>query len=639
MGKLIGVFATDIASRVQSKIYQKLHEEFKTKGYNLVFFAAELNRIDFQTTDESAFHLLDIAERMEFSAFFLHVESLQNPDLIKAIIDMGKRRDIPVFLYDCENYGYSKEDGVITINPDYKQGFEESVKHLVEYHGCKNVYMLAGVEGNSYSQERIDVYKKVMGAHGLDCSDDKVFYGGFWEVPATEAVNKLIDDCTAKNLPVPEAICCANDSMAISTVKVLEKRGYHVPEDILVTGFDGIEDGKFCFPAISTCAPILDDVPKFVFDVMKKGIRCGEYMVPLRFIPKESCGCSNSFKQGDTLEMSSVMESVRQNVWQHSMLSNLQLSLLSSCNLYELYGGMYSTVQKFKGLGLVYCIREDLEYQGDFTQPFDRAMVRLNFDFYDHDEPNWFLTKDIIPEYEEKIMNAKSDELFAFQILHSSKDQFGYSLIRATRYVSNEVRIFSQFAESFTNMLESVLRNIRLEQATAKLNEMYKKMSEIYIKDVMTGLYNRTGYYNELSDYLKRDDIKDGYIHVVSIDMDGLKQINDTYGHQEGDFAIQMVAKSINDCFAQPCICARFGGDEFVVSLFTKNEDEPTAEQISARMNNYIRSLPLLQFKPYSVGVSVGHSAVRISEMDEIKLLEKLADERMYVDKRKRKKL
>jgi len=637
MNKIIGVFATDIASRVQSQLYHTLHESLKTKGYTLVFFSAELNRTDFNSTDESAFHLLELAEGMNFSALLIHVESLQNRDLIQQIIDMGKRKDIPVFLYDCQNYGYSKDDGIITINPDYKQGFASTVDHLIEHHGCKNIYMLAGTPGNPYSEERTQAYREELEAHGLEFSEDKVYYGGFWEMPAIKAVNELFDRIEQNNLPIPDAICSANDSMALSAIRIIKQRGYRVPEDILITGFDGIDDGRFHSPAISTCEPIVDTVADIILFAIETDIRSEEYFIPLRFIPKESCACENSFKADDDLEMGRIIESVRQAGWQHSMLSNLQLSLIDSCNMEELYWGMLGTVNNFKGIGVIYCLRDDLEQQTDFSKDFERLKIILNFDFFEQKDIESFTVKDIVSDYHKLVPDSSKKEFFVIQMLNSNKDRFGYSIIKSENYISDEIRIYSQFGESFTNLLEGILRNIRLDQATKKLNEMYEKVSEMSVHDVMTGLYNRTGYYQELNSYLEQDEYKDEYIHVFSVDMDGLKYINDNFGHQEGDTAIRAAANTIKDCFAQPCVCARFGGDEFMVSLFAKNDVKPTESQISERLNRYIKIYPSVKDKPYPVGLSVGHACIKVSELEDISKLENLADENMYINKRERK--
>lgn len=633
MGKLIGVFATEISNRVQASLYQEIHRKAKEIGYNLVFFSANAERITNGETDNEARYLFAIAENMDFAAFIIHAQSLANPTIIQSVIDMGKSKDIPVILYDCDNYGFTKDDGIITINLDYKQGFAESVRHLIEHHGLKNIYMLAGMRDNKFSDDRIEMYKKEMSAHGLECGDDRVFYGNFWDLPAIEAVKCMLDS----DLPTPEAICCANDSMAIAAVKILEQRGFRVPEDVLVTGFDGIDDGKFNFPVIATCEPVLSVVPDWIFDVIKNDIRTGEYYVPLKFYPKESCGCDNKYAAFDKREMAQLLENGRQNSWQHSMLSNMQLELMDSRSLEAIADYMSGIIRMFKGFQHVFCIRDDVECCTDYTGPFDTMRIYMNLDFLPDKEYSPFSTKEVIPEYDSIIKNAAPDDIFMFRMLQSVQKKYGYSITKAAYFPPNEMKIFGQFSISFTNMMESVLRNMRLEQANQKLSEMYERMSEIYIRDMMTGLYNRTGYYKNLDEYFKRDDIKDGYIHIISIDMDGMKYINDNFGHQEGDIAIKAVARAIDDCFAQPCISARFGGDEFMVALFTETDEKPSQARILERMNNYLENISTLQNKEYSVGVSVGQSVVKISEVTDIKILEKMADDSMYINKRERK--
>lgn len=633
MSKLIGVFATEISSRVQGNLYMRMHKDASALGYNLVFFSANLERLNSDSTDKGAMDLFNIAERMDFAAFIIYAQSLRNNELINSIIDMGKRKDIPIFLYDCDAFGYTKDQGIITINLDYKQGFRDSVKHLIEVHNCKNIYMLAGVRDNKFSDDRIDAYKEEMAAHGYSVTQDNILYGDFWELPAVEAVNKLLDS----NLPKPDAICCANDSMAIAAAKTLEQRGYKIPDDVRVTGFDGIEDGKYNFPAISTCEPILDVVPEFVFEAIKKGIRSEEFLVPLKFYPKESCGCVNEYATNDKVELARLMENMRQNSWQHSMLSNMQLQLMDSCNLDDSVGYMKGIMGIFKGFSHLFCIRDSIEILDDLTGEFDKMRVQLNMDFLPDEMCGAFSAKDVIPDCENVFYNAESDDIFIFRMIQSVVKKYGYSVTRAKVFSSNEVKIFGQFVESFTNTMESILRNRRLEQTQLKLSEMYERMSEIYVRDVMTGLYNRHGYYSKLDEYIARSDIRSGYIHVISVDMDGMKQINDNFGHQEGDNAIKAVAKAINDCFAQPCVSARFGGDEFVVSLFTDSPDRPSTEQISDRVNNYLKNIPMLQDKSYTVGVSVGHAISKVAEITEISMIEKMADDSMYENKRQRK--
>lgn len=632
MGKLIGIFATEISSRVQGSLYKLLHAQAQTCGYNLVFFSANVERLK-DATDEKSLDLFDMADNMPLSAMLIHAQSINNKEYVEYLIDMGKRKDIPIFVYDCSNMGITADEGVITINLNYKQGFADGVKHILEHHNCKNVYMLAGIKGNQFSEERIDAYKQEMTAHGFEVKEDNILYGDFWEVPAQAAVNNLLDS----NLPKPDAICCANDSMAIAAARCLQTRGYRVPEDVKIVGFDGIEDGKYNFPVIATCQPVLDVVPDFIFDAIKNGMRTGELFVPLKFYPKESCGCENIDATSDRIELARLLDSSRQNAWQHSMLSNMQLQLMDSCNPDEIAGYMNGIIGLFEGYKHLYCIRDDIEMMEDDAGSFDKVRIQLNMDFLPEKDYGVFSSKEIIPEFEQTFLNAASDEIFIIYIINTVVKEYGYSIIRANYYSTTQIKIFAQFSESFTNMLENTLRNRRLEKVNQKLSEMYERMSEIYIRDMMTGLYNRTGYYNELSEYMQREDMQEKYIHVINVDMDGMKMINDNFGHQEGDVAIKAVAKAINDCFAHPCISARFGGDEFMVSLISDTMELPQQTQISDRLNNYLDSMPALLNKEYKVGVSVGHAVSKMSDLKDIKVLEKIADDSMYNDKRRRK--
>ncbi|MBQ0043259.1 MAG: GGDEF domain-containing protein [Lachnospiraceae bacterium] len=632
MSKYIGIFATEISSRVQADLYQELHARAIERGYNLFFFSANLMRLS-DTTDPNVFELFEIAENVDCAAYIIHAQSLRNTMLIDKMIEIGHRKNIPVIAYDCENYGYTKERGIITINPDYSLGFENGIKHLIEHHHSKEIYMLAGQRNNKYSDERIEAYKRQLIAHGMEYREDHVLYGDFWEVPAMDAVNALLDS----DLPKPDAICSANDSMAIAAIRVLKLRGYEVPGDVLVTGFDGIEDGKFNDPQISTCEPILEDVPDIVFDAIKNDTRTGEHKVSFRFIAKESCNCENENQLSDRQEIARLVENARQTSWQHSLLANMQLELMDSCELEDADSHMVEVLKLYKGFSQLYCVRDQIEYQYDLARPLEKMRISLNKDFMSLVGEESFQVDDIVPGGISFFDNAKKEEMFIFRLLQSGSKTYGYSITKTEQFRENEIKIFGQIEENYCNTIESILRNMRLDQANKKLSEMYDRMSEVFIRDTMTGLYNRHGYYQKLDEYMTRTDLKEGYIHLIAIDMDGMKAINDNFGHQEGDNAIKAVSKTINDCFAQPCVCARFGGDEFMVALFTSNGEKPSAETISTRLNNYLGALVDSKKCGYSVGVSVGHAVGRVNEIVDMNLFEKQADEKMYGDKRQRK--
>lgn len=631
--KLIGIFATGIFSRVQSNLYMALYEHAKKLNYNLVLFSGSYDKIRINHTATVAASLFELANNMNFAALIIHAQSIGNIELINNIIQMGKNKNIPVFVYDCEAMGIEGSKGVITINQDNKQGFADSVRHLIEHHNCKNIFMLAGMKDNKYSDDRISMYRREMETHGIAYKEEQIGYGDFWERPAAEAVNEFLD----MDLPTPEAICCANDSMAITAAKVLKERGYRVPEDVLVTGFDGIEDGKYNLPTISTCEPDLDIAVEFIFDSISGKNDAVNFRVPLKFYPKESCGCNYNDNLENRNEIVRLIEGIRHDSWQHHMHSRMQIGLLDSSDLEDSVGYMNGGLSMFNGYSHLLCVRDDIEYTNEYEKPLGKMRIHMNNGFLPAEFSGSYDIHDIIPYYERVFENSEPEDLYIFRLIHSIDKIYGVNIVKAKKYITNEIRLLDEFIESVTNTLESILRNLRLKQATQKLSEMYDRMSEIYVRDTMTGIYNRQGYNQLLQEYLAREDLKNSYIHLFSIDMDGMKYINDNFGHIEGDNAIKAVANAMGDCFAQPCIYARFGGDEFVAVLFTDSETEPTSEKISAKLNNYLRNMPMLLDKKYTVGISVGQAVVKLADNIDFEEIVKIADDNMYKNKRSRK--
>lgn len=119
--------------------------------------------------------------------------------------------------------------------------------------------------------------------------------------------------------------------------------------------------------------------------------------------------------------------------------------------------------------------------------------------------------------------------------------------------------------------------------------------------------------------------------------MDGLKYINDNFGHTEGDFAIISMAKAMVQTGGEEAICARFGGDEFVCAVLTDTADGDEDEWCR-RINQNIQNISSVPEKPYTIGASVGIVCQAISDQLDTEAMIQSADKRMYEDKIARKK-
>ena len=157
-------------------------------------------------------------------------------------------------------------------------------------------------------------------------------------------------------------------------------------------------------------------------------------------------------------------------------------------------------------------------------------------------------------------------------------------------------------------------------------------------QDVLTNLYNRRGF-NEKLENLFAEPEKIGYGMMIMLDADGLKKINDIYGHQIGDEYLKKIADAIRESFGENCFYARLGGDEFAAFLYdysSYQEVEEAAENLRARRGQ--KFLPEEQEIEENIEFSLGCAFYPMDGKD-YHLLMHLADENMYQEKRMRKKV
>ncbi len=155
--------------------------------------------------------------------------------------------------------------------------------------------------------------------------------------------------------------------------------------------------------------------------------------------------------------------------------------------------------------------------------------------------------------------------------------------------------------------------------------KMEQDLKYLGLHDVLTSTYNRTYFEAEL---LKIASENNNGAGIISCDVDGLKLINDTLGHRAGDELLQLVARLLNSCIAEPDFVARVGGDEFAVLIFAPNQQKMTsiANAIKNAVTQYNKNNPQLPLS-LSIGWAID------STSNNIDTLLKEADNNMYREK------
>ncbi len=164
-----------------------------------------------------------------------------------------------------------------------------------------------------------------------------------------------------------------------------------------------------------------------------------------------------------------------------------------------------------------------------------------------------------------------------------------------------QANIFTEWDERFLyvfcNMLGQLIKSNRLlrkmeheiEQRTLELQVALERAESLSILDGLTGVHNRRYFISNFSTLIEQCARYRHKLALLMIDIDDFKQINDTYGHLEGDRILKAIASVLKHCARGADIIARFGGEEFIVAL--QDTDCEGASHVAGRIQDEIRLL------------------------------------------------
>ncbi|MGE0679380.1 MAG: diguanylate cyclase [Candidatus Binatia bacterium] len=177
-------------------------------------------------------------------------------------------------------------------------------------------------------------------------------------------------------------------------------------------------------------------------------------------------------------------------------------------------------------------------------------------------------------------------------------------------------------------------RSLRYALEQHRLKEELRRLTLV---DPLTGLYNRRGFLPLAEQQLKVATRANREGLMVCADLDGLKQINDTFGHEAGDLALSGAAEVLKKTFRISDIIARLGGDEFAV--FAVEATQHSAETLLSRLQHHLNDYNARHSHPFILSLSTGTAVARSTSTASVEELMAAADQALYVQKRARKAL
>ena len=186
----------------------------------------------------------------------------------------------------------NRHTSIISVVPENERGTYEAVKYL-QSRGHKRIAIMLGKENYYSTNERFKGYSAAMYSFGQSADARCILEGGWTFEGARKAVFEMLDSFLAVELPT--AIFCCSDGMAIGAMDALKERGFSIPKDISIMGFDDIQQSEQAFPRISTVSVDIKHMAELAVEkIMSNGQSASRkayvMQIPTELIIRQSVG-------------------------------------------------------------------------------------------------------------------------------------------------------------------------------------------------------------------------------------------------------------------------------------------------------------------------------------------------------------
>lgn len=517
-----------------------------------------------------------------------------------------------------------REENYYNVLIDDVTAMYDMTNHFIREHGFRDICFVTGRMTLEDSGRRLEGYKKAMTEAGIPVTEQMVFYGNYWRDQGAE----IVDYFTAGKECMPSAIICSNDYMALAVCEELQSRGIRVPEDICVSGFDDLEEGRAFQPDLTSVHIPFEKMARLAMETIV-ALAKGKAVERCRFLRGEnryrrSCGCVGDADPASNHRFLSRNHKFRYMAKECIYMSADFESALSEKECLEWIG---KYIKKFDVANCFICLKQrEKDGLGDPVKTGWGEPISLRY-YLDEKGESVFA---FVPFREKRLLPAQylsflDNKLNIFIPLHCKNEVYGYAVFQMK---SGEASVMDEKYEFLCMNVGNALKRIYMYDELFSVHDIM----QLCIKDPLTNIYNRRGFERkllEVCDVVKRNGKR---IAVVSIDMDGLKYINDHFGHLKGDESLIAFSRCLCAVLEKGEFCARMGGDEFAAILLFR---EP--ERIE-RFQNQLRYKMDLENKRikerYTIDASIG--ICESEDNDSIMEYIRLADEKMYENKRRK---
>ncbi len=622
MKKKIAVFANGYNTESLKEALKGIQRFSEKADWDIFVFMCFASYGEEQAHNIGELNIYTLPHTEDFDGIIVFSNHLNAPHTAEKLCRDAKEKNIPVV-----SIGMPLE-GIPSINFSNEEGMRALITHLVEAHGVKRIAFLSGPADHSDCIARLNATRETLSKYGLSLKEEDIAYSDWGNTVPRMVINQMIE-----KKDFPDALVCANDTMAMAAFTQFIRNGYSVPEDMIITGFDNSTYGQKSYPALTTVDPNFPEIGyqscQILWDQILGKDAAFHHTVPSRFARAESCGCIdhpdyvNLRKYFCKYSYQNFLESTA-----IEMFERLLLQSMSGTNGYEsLKEQMQDHFNRnhfFEGDDFHIIVDHDYfekvitEENAGKEIAYEEQMDVIVSLKNGQPLPNLVVDRhELIPGYEK---TDGEQHVYYFLPLHNQQYNYAYVVFK------DDAAIMQQ--DKANPYLEKLQESVKMLCINLRLNRVNQDLKRVYNRDPMTGLYNRLAY-EEKAELLYKQSLKDKTtMMVMFVDINYMKRINDQYGHLHGDNAIKLVAESIKSVLKKDWIAVRFGGDEFL--LIASNCDRELAAEVRLNILSCLARKNHEESLPFEISASCGYVITNPDMPSHLQEYVKEADNLMY---------
>ena len=626
--KNIAVLSTGADSDLQARMLKGIEIYGKAHGYNIAVFHWFTGAYEREKHNLGEVNMAYLPDLSLFDGVIIFSNTFHIEENKRRMEELLEKLTCPIVCVGSKMADYYH------VECDGYAAMRKMVEHFVTDHKMTRIHFVKGVAGNPDAEARFKAYEDVLSEHGIPVIPERISQGDFYVTGAERAAKEIF----SSKLPFPEAVICANDTMAMTICACMQEKGYRVPEDVCVAGYDYSFEGQHCDPKLTTVRTRFREMGetacKVLIDVLSGKEVPKETLLEDEVIFGDSCGCSA--KNKDVV----MLEEAHGEVFHRKMVHQM-IELEKNITVAKDYIGWLEAMKDFVKLvdpsEFYFCTNEDFVetvFERSYAEqesmsleeklaysPMTKVLIAYQNGVFKEKEPfeSGFALDDIFKDKDKA-------KLYFFSPLHCLERNYGYFVFVDSDYVIDN-QLYVYWLISIGHSVENIRKQNLLQNAMKRLDEMY-------IKDSLTGAYNRFGMERFFAEIKMKSIMSKSKIQISFMDLDGLKIINDKFGHEEGDRIINAAAEILMKNAGKYYVI-RYGGDEFIVMGTAQNAKE--AEAYWKKVQDDIDDYNANHKKHATLSMSYGYDIFNIDHKTYLEDCIRVTDNKMYEEKKRKK--